>query len=432
MFQLAIGVFAAGSLLAAISNSMAMLIVARSIQGLGGGAIMTLAFTLVAHIVPARERGRYQGYIAAMFAVTSVLGPLVGGFFVDHLSWRLAFVTNVVLSAAALVVFRRRRPVDSTGAGNGFDPLGSVLLVVALVASMLVLMWGGQQYAWTSTVVLALAAVAVISLVLFVRCERRAADPIVPVGLFGRPVVRVCTMLGFLSGMAMFGVIVYAPTFLQISLGVSATRSGLQLVPLMGCVLVGSTVGGRIMSRTGRFRAIAVVGSALLVAGAGLLATMDTSTPLPLPSLYIGAAGLGIGLMMPVTLVAVQNAVDRSQLGAATSATQFTRKIGSTLGVALLGGLFNGRVNDALDEAVGALPAGTRPESLLESPAMIEQLPADVADVVRAAVADGATLTFAAACVVAIIGLIVSLRLPNDELSDRLVPFGASTSVAPG
>ena len=210
---------------------------------------MTLAFTLVGHIVAPRERGRYQGYIASLFAVTSVLGPLVGGFFVDHLTWRLAFVTNVVLSGVALVVFRRRRLVDVTGPGGRLDLPGSALLVVALVSTMLVLMWGGQRHAWTSGVVIALVLIAIGSFVLFVACERRATDPIVPLDLFARPVVRVCALLSFLSGMAMFGVIVYAPTFLQIALGVAPTRSGLLLVPLMGCILVGSTAGGRVMSR---------------------------------------------------------------------------------------------------------------------------------------------------------------------------------------
>ncbi len=189
LFQLAIVVFAAGSALAAVSTSMGLLIAARSIQGLGGGAIMTLAFTLVGHIVAPRERGRYQGYIASLFAVTSVLGPLVGGFFVDHLTWRLAFVTNVVLSGVALVVFRRRRLVDVTGPGGRLDLPGSALLVVALVSTMLVMMWGGQRHAWTSAVIISLVLIAIGSFVLFVVCERRATDPIVPLDLFTRPVV---------------------------------------------------------------------------------------------------------------------------------------------------------------------------------------------------------------------------------------------------
>ena len=431
LFQLAIVVFAAGSALAAVSTSMGLLIAARSIQGLGGGAIMTLAFTLVGHIVAPRERGRYQGYIASLFAVTSVLGPLVGGFFVDHLTWRLAFVTNVVLSGVALVVFRRRRLVDVTGPGGRLDLPGSALLVVALVSTMLVLMWGGQRHAWTSGVIIALVLIAIGSFVLFVAWERRATDPIVPLDLFSRPVVRVCALLSFLSGMAMFGVIVYAPTFLQIALGVAPTRSGLLLVPLMGCILVGSTAGGRVMSRTGRYRRLAIIGSAALLVGAGLLVTMSTTTPPWRPAVYVGVAGLGIGLVMPVTMVAVQNAVDRTRLGAATAVTQFTRKIGSTLGVALLGGLFNVRVADAL-EAAGALPAGTDADSLLQSPAQIAQLPTEVGDAVRQAVAEGATVTFLAAFVVAAIGLVVSFGLPNEELSDSSLPVGAAAPVAPG
>ncbi|HWM18584.1 MAG TPA: MDR family MFS transporter [Ilumatobacteraceae bacterium] len=418
LFQLAIVVFAAGSLLAGLSNSMVLLIVARGIQGVGGGAIMTVAFTLVAHIVPARERGRYQGYITSLFAVTSIAGPLVGGFFVDHLTWRWAFYLNVALSAVAIVVVRRNLPPDSSRPSKGVDQLGAALLVVTLVSVMLVAVWGGQQYAWSSPVIGALAIVAVVGAVAFIRCERVAAEPIVPLELFRHRVVRVATILGFLTGVTMFGVIVYTPTYLQVSLGVSATTSGLLLIPLMSSILIGSTFGGRAMSRTGRYKSLAVAGSAVLAVGAGLLATTGVGTALYLPSAYVGLVGLGLGLTLPVTLVAVQHVVSKEQLGAATSTNQFARKMGSTLGVAALGGIFSGRVSSRLVGGSNPLPAGTTPDSVLESPAAIDQLPVATADAVRSAVADGSSLVFAVAFVIAVIALVVSVRLPDDRLDD--------------
>lgn len=418
MFRVAILVFAAGSLLAAVSQSMIVLIAARSIQGLGGGAIMTLAFTLVGRLAPARERGRYNGYIASLFALSSVLGPLVGGFFVDHLTWRLAFVTSVGLSLVALVVVQRNLPPDEARTGKRLDARGSLLLVVALATTMLVAMWGGQQFAWMSLRIIGLSVVALVSLAAFVWTEGRVEEPIVPLHLFRRRAVRVSSVLGFLSGMAMFGVIVYAPTFLQVSRGVSATKSGLLLIPLMGFITIGSAVGGRIMSRTGRFRHVAIAGSALLMVGAGLLATMSESTPVLIPSVFVGVSGLGIGLTMPVTIVAVQNAVRLDQLGAATSLTQFTRKIGSTLGVAILGGLFNAGVATSLAGSAALLPPGATADSLLDTPAKVALLPTPVASAVRSAVADGVRLTFTAAFFVAVVGLAVSTRLPDDELTD--------------
>jgi MFS family permease len=395
---------------------MVMLIIARGVQGIGGGALMTVAFTLIARLVPPRERGRYQSHVASLFAVTSVTGPLIGGFFVDHLSWRWAFFVVTALCGLALAVVRRL-PADETMPGDGADVLGASGVVVVLVCLMLVALWGGQVAAWSSPLILVLLAVSAVSIALFVAWERRVADPLVPVRLLHRRAVWIAVTLGFLSGVSMFGVIAFAPTFLQVSLGASATASGLLLVPLMGCILIGSTTGGRVMSRTGRYRSVALGGSVLLAVGTGLLTTMGADTPLGLPSLYVGVVGVGIGLLMPVTLVAVQNEVPADQLGAATSLTQFTRKIGSTLGVAVLGGLFTTRLNDGLDASSSDLPPGTSPDSLLETPAAIDDLPREVAQIVRAAVADGATVAFLLAFAFAACGVLLAWLLPDHELA---------------
>ena len=343
VFRISIVVFAIGSLLAGLSTSMGMLIVARAVQGLGGGSIMTVAFIVIARLVPARERGRYQSKVASVFAVTSIAGPLVGGFFVDELSWRWAFFTITVLCGVALVVIRNL-PADGRGSDKGVDVVGAVLIVLVVVCLMLVSAWGGRHYAWNSAVIVALLLTFAVGTVGFVYWELRVPDPIVPVRLLRRRSVWTATVLGFFSGIAMFGVIVYAPTYLQLTLGATATQSGLLLVPLMGCVLVASTVGGRVMSATGRYRHVAITGSVLLAAGAGLLTTMGAGTPIVVPSIYVGIVGLGIGATMPVTVVAAQNGVGVEHLGSVTSITQFTRKIGSTLGVAVLGALFTANV----------------------------------------------------------------------------------------
>jgi predicted MFS family arabinose efflux permease len=366
--------------------------------------------------VPPRERGRYQSRVASLFAVTSVTGPLIGGFFVDHLSWRWAFFVVTAMCGLALGVVRRL-PSDERAPGGAADVLGASGVVVVLVSLMLVALWGGQVAAWSSPLIVVLLTVSAIGIALFVVWERRVADPIVPVRLMRRRAVWIAVTLGFLSGVSMFGVIAFAPTFLQVSLGASATASGLLLVPLMGCILIGSTTGGRVMSNTGRYRRVAIGGSVLLTVGAGLLTTMSADTPLGVPSLYVGVVGLGIGLLMPVTLVAVQNEVPADQLGAATSLTQFTRKIGSTLGVAVLGGLFVSRLTRALDASSADLPAGVSPDSLLETPAAIDDLPNEIAEIVRGAVADGATVTFVFAFIFAACGVVLALMLPDTELA---------------
>jgi len=419
MFRLSIAVFALGSALAALSTSMTMLVVARGVQGMGGGGLMTVAFTLIARLVPPRERGRYQSRVASLFAVTSVTGPLVGGFFVDHLSWRLAFVTVTLLGLVALVVVRRL-PADEGVAGDGADVVGGALLVVGLMSLMLSTVWGGQRYSWTSPVIVALLAVALVFSVVFVVWERSAGNPIVPVRLMHRRTVWVAVTLGALSSVSMFAVIVLAPSYLQVSLGVNATTSGLLLVPLMGCTLIGSTTAGRVMSRTARYRRVAIAGALMLVAGSGLLTTLSETTAIGVPSIYVGLVGLGIGLLMPVTLVAVQNQVASQQLGAATSLTQFTRKIGSTVGVAALGGLFTAQVTRSLDGASIELPDGVSPGSLLETPSAIEALPTELADAVRVAIADGMSVSFVLALVAAVVGLGLALFLPDAELAASL------------
>jgi EmrB/QacA subfamily drug resistance transporter len=427
LFQISIVVFAIGSVAAGRSTNVGLLVAARVLQGLGGGAILTLSFTLVAQLVVPRERGRYQGYIASLFTAANVAGPLVGGFFVDHLSWRWIFYTTAAVCVVALLFVRRNLPRDARSSLAPFDLAGSCLLVTSLVGMMLIASWGGQSLSWTSPAMIALIVLTVAATIAFVRVEQTATEPVMPVDLFRRRSVRVTTILGFLTGVAMTVVLTYGPTFVQLALGVNATASGFVLMPLMLCVMLASTVGGRIMSRTARYRATAIAGALLLAVGTGAMVLMTSNTPLVVPSLCAGLIGLGIGLTTPAHMVAVQNAVGEDRLGAATSTTQFTRKIGSTIGVSVAGGLFAARTASRL-RSEGALGDDEPLSALLETPSRIDALPDQLEAIVRESVASGAVAVFALTFVAAAASFVLSFRLPDERLADAIADAG-STSI---
>ena len=421
LYKVSIAVFAVGSLMAAVSPSITFLIVARGIQGIGGGSIMTVAFIFIGQIAPARELGRYQGYVAAVFATTSLLGPLVGGFFVDFLSWRISFFLVFFLSLFALWITRSAFPVEVVRERTKFDSLGSILMVF-FVAQLLLLI---KLVPWSpildSPIVWILGCLLVIELVFLIRYEMKIDNPLLPFSLFSDRVIVVAAAIAFFSGITMFGVVIYAPTFLQVSLNMSATISGLLLVPLMGCTLVGSTVGGRIMSRTGHFKKIAVIGSFCLVIGTGLMTSLSANSPPLLVSVFVGVVGIGTGLVMPVTLVAVQSRVEFEKLGVATALTQFLRKIGSTIGVAAFGVFFNFQVNQTLQSS-SLVSSGVDPQSLLQKPSEISELSPKIASLVRDAVADGAVISFRCAFGISVLGLLVSFLLKDTKLLSNVKP----------
>lgn len=419
LFQTAIVIFLVGSVLAGLSQSMLQLIIFRGIQGAGGGGLMVLSMAIIADIVSPRERGRYQGLIGSVFGLSSIAGPLLGGFFVDHLDWRWVFYVNLPLGAVALWVTQRALKLPHVRHERSVDWAGAALLTVAITTLLLVSVWGGEVYPWLSWQVLSLATVSLVATVAFVLVEAAALEPIVPLSLFRDKVFTVGALMNFVLGAAMFVVILFMPMFLQVVTGVSATDSGLLVMPLMAGMLTGSISSGRLITRFGRYKVFPIVGTALVALGYGLLSTMDTDTSLWASSLYMAILGLGLGNVNPVVVLAIQNAVRTEHLGTATSTAQLFRSIGGTLGVTVFGALMNLKLDAALAKAMPqglALPA--EPRALLQTPAAILQLPEAVQAAIKSGLAESITGVFLLAVPLGVLGFVCALLLKELPLGN--------------
>ena len=431
-FQFAIVVFLFGSALAGLSQSMIELIAFRGLQGIGAGGLMTLAMTIIGDVVPPRQRGRYQGYMGAVFALASVIGPLLGGFFVDQLSWRWVFYVNIPVGAVALVVTSIVLDLPYTRMVHRIDYAGTVLLVSAVGSILLAVTWGGTQYAWGSPIIIALSVVGAILLAAFVAVERRAAEPVLPLHLFRNRVFAVSTATMFIVGLAMFGGIIYLPLFLQVVGRKSATSAGLLLLPLILGIVFTSIVSGRVISRTGRYKAFPVVGMLVMSLGLYLLSTMGPTTTEVSAGVYMVVLGLGLGMVMQVLVLAVQNAVERRDLGTATGAATFLRSMGGSFGVALFGAVLSNRLATNLADMLpgGHLPAGVSESTLRGSPKVILSLPPGVRGIVIDAFARSIDTVFLAAVPIALAGFAITLLLR--ELPLRTTQDGVPEPLAPG
>jgi EmrB/QacA subfamily drug resistance transporter len=418
VFQFAIVVFLIGSALAGLSQNMTELIAFRGLQGLGAGGLMVLAMTIIGDVVPPRQRGRYQGYMGAVFALASVIGPLMGGFFVDNLSWRWVFYVNLPVGAVALVVTSVVLDLPYRRVSHQIDYLGTALLVGAVGSILLAVTWGGTQYAWGSGIILSLGVVGAVLLIAFVTVERRVPEPILPPYLFKNRVFSVASATMFIVGLAMFGGIIYLPLFLQVVGGRSATNAGLLLLPLILGIVFMAIVSGRVISRTGRYKVFPVVGMLVMAAGMYLLSTMGPTTTEVSASAYMVVLGLGLGMVMQVLILAVQNSVDRRDLGVATGAATFLRSMGGSFGVALFGAVLSNRLATNLAHLLpgGSLPAGVSPASLKGSPAVILSLPAAVRTPVIEAFARSIDTVFLAAVPIALLGFVITLFLRETPL----------------
>ena len=343
LFQAAIVVFLAGSALSGAAQTLGELIAFRAFQGLGAGGLMTLAMTIVADIVSPRERGRYQGYIQMVFVLASVAGPLLGGVLSEQLSWRWIFYVNLPIGAIALTVISATLPRTATRERPAIDYAGAALLASGLACVLLVTTWGGRLYAWGSPEIVVLAAAAVALLVAFVRQERRAPEPILPLRLFRDPVFDVVAAALFLTTCAFFAAVVFIPVYLQITTGASPTESGLLLLPLLLAATASTTVAGRLMSRNGRYKRFPVAGLGLMAIGLVLLSSMDSGTSQVAVALYSMVFGAGFGLVGQVLTIAIQNAADRRDIGVATASANLFRALGGSVGVAVFGAVFASR-----------------------------------------------------------------------------------------
>ncbi len=415
IFTAAVLFFLVGSVLCGIASSMEMLVASRALQGIGGGALMVTATALIGEVIPLRDRGRYQGGLGAVFGVTTVIGPLLGGYFTDHLTWRWAFWINVPIGIVVLVVALATIPALSRREKPVIDYAGIVLIGLGASCLTLATSWGGSTYAWSSPMIIGLFIGSAIAIAAFVYVELRAAEPVLPIRLFASPVFTVCCVLSFIVGFAMLGALTFMPTFMQFVDGVSATESGLRTLPMVGGLLLTSMGSGVLVSRTGRYKIFPVVGTAVMTLGFVLLSQMDAGTPVLQQSIYLFVLGTGIGMCMQVLVLIVQSTASFSDLGVATSGVTFFRTIGSSFGAAIFGSLF---VNFFDARIGGALAVSGAPPEAAQSPQALHQLPDAVAAPIVEAYAGALGLVFLCAAPVAAVGFLVALTLKQVPLRE--------------
>ncbi len=360
IFQAAILIFLAGSVLCGLSQNLPQLIAFRAIQGIGGGGLMAIALSIIGDIIPPRERGRYQGYFGAVFGVSSVAGPLLGGWFTDGPGWRWIFYINLPVGIAALVITSLALKLPVVRREHTIDYLGAATIVGGVSALLLYLDWAGKEFGWFAPGPLALLVAAITLTIMFVIVERRAIEPIIPLRLFQNPVFAVGNIYGFLAGIAMFGAIIFLPFYLQTVMGMSPTESGLAMLPAVLGILTSSIVSGRLITRTGRYKIFPILGAAILTIALLMMSRLRVDTPYWELALYQIAFGVGLGMTMQTIVTAVQNAVDFRDLGTATSATTFFRQMGGTIGAAVFGAILSNRLAVHLTEQLGSIASAAQ------------------------------------------------------------------------
>jgi EmrB/QacA subfamily drug resistance transporter len=427
LLRFAIVTFVVGSLLAGISQTMTQLILSRGIQGLGAGGVMALSFTIVSDVLAPRDRARYQGLFGAVFGLSSIAGPLLGGYFAEH-DWRWIFFINLPLGILALFVTDRvLRLVPHRRREHAVDYLGAVVMVAGVVALLLATSWGGIEYPWSSPLIVGLLAVGVTLTAVFLVVENRVREPILSLALFRRRTFALGNAGAFVFGLCMFGSIIFVPMYLQVVKGTSPTDSGLLMVPMMAGVIITSILTGRAISRIGRYKWATVTGAVVMTGGMLLFARLDVDTPLWVAFCYMVVLGIGVGLSMQSLLLAVQNSLALSEMGTGTSSVAFFRSLGGSFGVAILGAVLTARVDHwmakLLPGALAQLPAGAERRlpsgpnrELLNEPSAILSLPAPIRAVIQEAFVNGLGTVFLVSAGVALAAVVITALMPNHIL----------------
>ncbi len=422
LFQVCIVIFLVGSALCGQAHSMTELIAFRALQGVGGGGLMVLAMAVIADVVPPRDRGRYQGVIGAVFGVSSVLGPLLGGFLVDNLSWRWVFYVNLPVGVVALGVIATALHTKTLATRPKIDYLGTALLAAISTCLVLITSLGGTTWAWGSAQVWSCGIGAGVLIVAFILVEQRVSEPIMPLRLFRNPVFSMSSAIGFVVGLAMFGALSFIPLFLQVVDGDSPTKSGLRLLPMMAGLLVASIGTGQLITRFGRYKIYPIVGTVFMAAGLFLLSRIDEKTSGVVLGLDMAVFGFGLGLTMQVLIIAVQNAVDYSDLGTATSGATYFRSIGGSFGASIFGTILANKLKSNIS---GALASGTLSPhfpvaKIVGSPTAVHALPPDEAAPFLHLYAISVNRMFLYAVPVALVAFVLALFL-------REVPLRGAT-----
>ncbi|MFJ9826366.1 DHA2 family efflux MFS transporter permease subunit [Streptomyces sp. NPDC101160] len=432
LFQGAIVLFLIGSALCGIAQNMPQLIAFRAVQGLGGGGLMVLSMAIVGDLVSPRERGRYQGMFGAVFGSANVLGPLLGGLFTEHLSWRWVFYINLPIGVVALFVIAAVLHIPVGATRHTIDYLGTFLIASVATCLVLVASLGGTTWAWGSAQIVGLVVLGAVLLGCFVLVERRAAEPVLPLKLFRIRTFGLVAVISFVVGFAMFGTMTYLPTFLQVVQGVSPTMSGVHMLPMVVGILLTSNASGQIVSRTGRWKVFPIAGTAVTALGMLLLNRLTETSSTREMSVYFFVFGAGLGLVIQVLVLVVQNAVPYADLGVATSGVTFFRSIGASFGVAVFGTIFTNRLTGQLQDAIAGepLPPGVSPDRIAADPRAIAALPAGLRPAVLHAYATSITDVFLYAAPVVLVAFVVAWCLKEDPLRGSVTAPDAGPTVA--
>ncbi|MFH8797147.1 MDR family MFS transporter [Streptomyces sp. NPDC017941] len=418
-FLSSIVIFLVGSALSGIAQDMGQLIAFRAVQGLGAGGLMVGVMAIIGELVPPRERGKYMGMMTGVMAVAMIGGPLVGGTLTDHLGWRWAFYINLPLGVVALFMVSAVLHLPKKRAEGRIDYLGAALLTVGITSLVLVTTWGGTEYAWSSAVIMELIGLGVASLVGFWFVQQKAAEPIMPFRIFRNRNFSLMAVVGFLTGFVMFGAMLFLPLYQQAVQGASATNSGLLLLPMLLAMMAVSMFAGRFTTATGKYKVFPVAGSVLMAAGLFLLSQMDTETSRPTSGLYMAVLGAGMGCLMQITMLVAQNSVEMKDMGVASSTATLFRTLGASFGVAIMGALFNNRVQDEM--AARAAGAGGDIARVTEHSAQLDadslaRLPEAARDAYQHAVSSGTHLAFLLTVVVALGALAAAVFVKETPL----------------